>query len=237
MRIKAAYFDKILYYNIAFPLQMETFYMSNDKNIKTHYGKPRPGYASPAGVVSTAGEIYETLSEAEGHQPAYTSEMLQAELDSRDLTRVTDLTDLLIKQLSITVEANNRHLEAKRRIAAAEYANKFAETTARYEIRNMAPADTERTPATGDALNVKRLPEATVKDTAVLRCKGFSIDEVMANDKLLVAENDKVNANLAASVFRALLNAEVALLRTTDSGLNTTRGALNENERKKHNKK
>lgn len=237
MRIKAAYFDKILYYNIAFPLQMETFYMSNDKNIKTHYGKPRPGYASPAGVVSTAGEIYETLSEAEGHQPAYTSEMLQAELDSRDLTRVTDLTDLLIKQLSITVEANNRHLEAKRRIAAAEYANKFAETTARYEIRNMAPADTERTPATGDALNVKRLPEATVKDTAVLRCKGFSIDEVMANDKLLVAENDKVNANLAASVFRALLNAEVALLRTTDSGLNTARGALNENERKKHNKK
>lgn len=237
MRIKAAYFDKILYYNIAFLLQMETFYMSNDKSIKTHYGKPRPGYASPAGVVSTAGEIYETLSEAEGHQPAYTSEMLQAELDSRDLTRVTDLTDLLIKQLSITVEANNRHLEAKRQIAAAEYANKFAETTARYEIRNMAPADTEQTPATGDALNVKRLPEATVKDTAVLRCKGFSIDEVMSNDKLLVAENDKVNANLAASVFRALLNAEVALLRTTDSGLNTARGALNENERKKHNKK
>lgn len=237
MRIKAAYFDKILYYNIAFLLQMETFYMSNDKSIKTHYGKPRPGYASPAGVVSTAGEIYETLSEAEGHQPAYTSEMLQAELDSRDLTRVTDLTDLLIKQLSITVEANNRHLEAKRQIAAAEYANKFAETTARYEIRNMAPADTEQTPATGDALNVKRLPEATVKDTAVLRCKGFSIDEVMSNDKLLVAENDKVNANLAASVFRALLNAEVALLRTTDSGLNTARGALNENERKMHNKK
>ena len=70
-----------------------------------------------------------------------------------------------------------------------------------------------------------------------MRCKGFSIDEVVANDKLLVTENDKTNANLAASVFRALLNAEVALLRVTDSGLNTARGGLNENEQKKHGKK
>ena len=66
--------------------------MSNDKGIKTHYGKPRPGYASPAGVVSTAAEVYETLSETEGHQPVYTSEMLQAELDSRGPTRPTPLS-------------------------------------------------------------------------------------------------------------------------------------------------
>lgn len=211
--------------------------MSNDKSVKTHYGKPRPGYASPAGVVSTAAEIYETLSETEGHQPVYTSEMLQAELDSRDLTRITDLSELLINQLHLAVEANNRNLEAKRQKAAAEYANEFAETTARYEIRNTAGGDAPQTVTSGDAPNVKKLPEAVVKDTSVLRCKGFSIDEVVANDKLLVTENDKTNANLAASVFRALLNAEVALLRVTDSGLNTARGGLNENERKKHGKK
>ena len=197
--------------------------MSNDKGIKTHYGKPRPGYASPAGVVSTAAEIYETLSETEGHQPVYTSEMLQAEL--------------LINQLHLAVEANNRNLEAKRQKAAAEYANEFAETTARYEIRNTAGGDAPQTVTSEGAPNVKRLAEAVVKDTSVLRCKGFSIDEVVANDKLLVTENDKTNANLAASVFRALLNAEVALLRVTDSGLNTARGGLNENERKKHGKK
>lgn len=211
--------------------------MSNDKSVKTHYGKPRPGYASPAGAVSTAAEIYETLSETEGHQPVYTSEMLQAELDSRDLTRITDLSELLINQLHLAVEANNRNLEAKRQKAAAEYANEFAETTARYEIRNTAGGDAPQTVTSGDAPNVKKLPEAVVKDTSVLRCKGFSIDEVVANDKLLVTENDKTNANLAASVFRALLNAEVALLRVTDSGLNTARGGLNENERKKHGKK
>jgi hypothetical protein len=211
--------------------------MSNDKSVKTHYGKPRPGYASPAGVVSTAAEIYETLSETDGHQPVYTSEMLQAELDSRDLTRITDLSELLINQLHLAVEANNRNLEAKRQKAAAEYANEFAETTARYEIRNTAGGDAPQTVTSGDAPNVKKLPEAVVKDTSVLRCKGFSIDEVVANDKLLVTENDKTNANLAASVFRALLNAEVALLRVTDSGLNTARGGLNENERKKHGKK
>ena len=211
--------------------------MSNDKSVKTHYGKPRPGYASPAGVVSTAAEIYETLSETDGHQPVYTSEMLQAELDSRDLTRITDLSELLINQLHLAVEANNRNLEAKRQKAAAEYANEFAETTARYEIRNTAGGDSPQTVTSGDAPNVKKLPEAVVKDTSVLRCKGFSIDEVVANDKLLVTENDKTNANLAASVFRALLNAEVALLRVTDSGLNTARGGLNENERKKHGKK
>lgn len=211
--------------------------MSNDKSVKTHYGKPRPGYASPAGVVSTAAEIYETLSETDGHQPVYTSEMLQAELDSRDLTRITDLSELLIDQLHLAVEANNRNLEAKRQKAAAEYANEFAETTARYEIRNTAGGDAPQTVTSGDAPNVKKLPEAVVKDTSVLRCKGFSIDEVVANDKLLVTENDKTNANLAASVFRALLNAEVALLRVTDSGLNTARGGLNENERKKHGKK
>lgn len=211
--------------------------MSNDKNIKTHYGKPRPGYASPAGVVSTAAEIYETLSETDGHQPVYTSEMLQAELDSRDLTRITDLSELLINQLHLAVEANNRNLEAKRQKAAAEYANEFAETTARYEIRNTAGGETPQATGSEGAPNVKRLAEAVVKDTSVLRCKGFSIDEVVANDKLLVTENDKTNANLAASVFRALLNAEVALLRVTDSGLNTARGGLNENERKKHSKK
>lgn len=211
--------------------------MSNDKSVKTHYGKPRPGYASPAGVVSTAAEIYETLSETDGHQPVYTSEMLQAELDSRDLTRITDLSELLINQLHLAVEANNRNLEAKRQKAAAEYANEFAETTARYEIRNTAGGETPQATGSGDAPNVKRLAEAVVKDTSVLRCKGFSIDEVVANDKLLVTENDKTNANLAASVFRALLNAEVALLRVTDSGLNTARGGLNENERKKHGKK
>ena len=211
--------------------------MSNDKSIKTHYGKPRPGYASPAGVVSTAAEIYETLSETEGHQPVYTSEMLQAELDSRDLTRITDLSELLINQLHLAVEANNRNLEAKRQKAAAEYANEFAETTARYEIRNTAGGETPQATGSEGAPNVKRLAEAVVKDTSVLRCKGFSIDEVVANDKLLVTENDKTNANLAASVFRALLNAEVALLRVTDSGLNTARGGLNENERKKHGKK
>lgn len=211
--------------------------MSNDKSVKTHYGKPRPGYASPAGVVSTAAEIYETLSETEGHQPVYTSEMLQAELDSRDLTRITDLSELLINQLHLAVEANNRNLEAKRQKAAAEYANEFAETTARYEIRNTAGGDTLQATGSEGAPNVKRLAEAVVKDTSVLRCKGFSIDEVVANDKLLVTENDKTNANLAASVFRALLNAEVALLRVTDSGLNTARGGLNENERKKHGKK
>ena len=211
--------------------------MSNDKSVKTHYGKPRPGYASPAGAVSTAAEIYETLSETEGHQPVYTSEMLQAELASRDLTRITDLSELLINQLHLAVEANNRNLEAKRQKAAAEYANEFAETTARYEIRNTAGGDAPQTVTSGDAPNVKKLPEAVVKDTSVLRCKGFSIVEVVANDKLLVTENDKTNANLAASVFRALLNAEVALLRVTDSGLNTARGGLNENERKKHGKK
>lgn len=211
--------------------------MSNDKSVKTHYGKPRPGYASPAGVVSTAAEIYETLSETEGHQPVYTSEMLQAELDSRDLTRITDLSELLINQLHLAVEANNRNLEAKRQKAAAEYANEFAETTARYEIRNTAGGETPQATGSEGAPNVKRLAEAVVKDTSVLRCKGFSIDEVVANDKLLVTENDKTNANLAASVFRALLNAEVALLRVTDSGLNTARGGLNENERKKHGKK
>ena len=211
--------------------------MSNDKGIKTHYGKPRPGYASPAGVVSTAAEIYETLSETEGHQPVYTSEMLQAELDSRDLTRITDLSELLINQLHLAVEANNRNLEAKRQKAAAEYANEFAETTARYEIRNTAGGETPQATGSEGAPNVKRLAEAVVKDTSVLRCKGFSIDEVVANDKLLVTENDKTNANLAASVFRALLNAEVALLRVTDSGLNTARGGLTENERKKHGKK
>lgn len=211
--------------------------MSNDKSVKTHYGKPRPGYASPAGVVSTAAEIYETLSETEGHQPVYTSEMLQAELDSRDLTRITDLSELLINQLHLAVEANNRNLEAKRQKAAAEYANEFAETTARYEIRNTAGGETPQATGAEGAPNVKRLAEAVVKDTSVLRCKGFSIDEVVANDKLLVTENDKTNANLAASVFRALLNAEVALLRVTDSGLNTARGGLNENERKKHGKK
>lgn len=211
--------------------------MSNDKSVKTHYGKPRPGYASPAGVVSTAAEIYETLSETDGHQPVYTSEMLQAELDSRDLTRITDLSELLINQLHLAVEANNRNLEAKRQKAAAEYANEFAETTARYEIRNTAGGETPQATGSEGAPNVKRLAEAVVKDTSVLRCKGFSIDEVVANDKLLVTENDKTNANLAASVFRALLNAEVALLRVTDSGLNTARGGLNENERKKHGKK
>lgn len=211
--------------------------MSNDKSVKTHYGKPRPGYASPAGVVSTAAEIYETLSETDGHQPVYTSEMLQAELDSRDLTRITDLSELLINQLHLAVEANNRNLEAKRQKAAAEYANEFAETTARYEIRNTAGGETTQATGSEGAPNVKRLAEAVVKDTSVLRCKGFSIDEVVANDKLLVTENDKTNANLAASVFRALLNAEVALLRVTDSGLNTARGGLNENERKKHGKK
>lgn len=211
--------------------------MGNDKGIKTHYGKPRPGYASPAGVVSTAAEIYETLSETDGHQPVYTSEMLQAELDSRDLTRITDLSELLINQLHLAVEANNRNLEAKRQKAAAEYANEFAETTARYEIRNTAGGETPQATGSEGAPNVKRLAEAVVKDTSVLRCKGFSIDEVVANDKLLVTENDKTNANLAASVFRALLNAEVALLRVTDSGLNTARGGLNENERKKHSKK
>lgn len=211
--------------------------MSNDKSVKTHYGKPRPGYASPAGVVSTAAEIYETLSETEGHQPVYTSEMLQAELDSRDLTRITDLSELLINQLHLAVEANNRNLEAKRQKAAAEYANEFAETTARYEIRNTAGGETPQATGSEGAPNVKRLAEAVVKDTSVLRCKGFSIDEVVANDKLLVTENDKTNANLAASVFRALLNAEVTLLRVTDSGLNTARGGLNENERKKHGKK
>lgn len=211
--------------------------MSNDMGIKTHYGKPRPGYASPAGVVSTAAEIYETLSETDGHQPVYTSEMLQAELDSRDLTRITDLSELLINQLHLAVEANNRNLEAKRQKAAAEYANEFAETTARYEIRNTAGGETPQATGSEGAPNVKRLAEAVVKDTSVLRCKGFSIDEVVANDKLLVTENDKTNANLAASVFRALLNAEVALLRVTDSGLNTARGGLNENERKKHGKK
>lgn len=211
--------------------------MSNDKSVKTHYGKPRPGYASPAGVVSTAAEIYETLSEADGHQPVYTSEMLEAELDSRDLTRITDLSELLINQLHLAVEANNRNLEAKRQKAAAEYANEFAETTARYEIRNTAGGETPQVTGSEGAPNVKRLAEAVVKDTSVLRCKGFSIDEVVANDKLLVTENDKTNANLAASVFRALLNAEVALLRVTDSGLNTARGGLNENERKKHSKK
>ena len=211
--------------------------MSNDKSVKTHYGKPRPGYASPAGVVSTAAEIYETFSETEGHQPVYTSEMLQAELDSRDLTRITDLSELLINQLHLAVEANNRNLEAKRQKAAAEYANEFAETTARYEIRNTAGGETPQATGSEGAPNVKRLAEAVVKDTSVLRCKGFSIDEVVANDKLLVTENDKTNANLAASVFRALLNAEVALLRVTDSGLNTARGGLNENERKKHGKK
>lgn len=211
--------------------------MSNDKSVKTHYGKPRPGYASPAGVVSTAAEIYETLSETDGHQPVYTSEMLQAELDSRDLTRITDLSELLIDQLHLAVEANNRNLEAKRQKAAAEYANEFAETTARYEIRNTAGGETPQATGSEGAPNVKRLAEAVVKDTSVLRCKGFSIDEVVANDKLLVTENDKTNANLAASVFRALLNAEVALLRVTDSGLNTARGGLNENERKKHGKK
>ena len=211
--------------------------MSNDKSVKTHYGKPRPGYASPAGVVSTAAEIYETLSETEGHQPVYTSEMLQAELDSRDLTRITDLSELLINQLHLAVEANNRNLEAKRQKAAAEYANEFAETTARYEIRNTAGGETPQATGSEGAPNVKRLAEAVVKDTSVLRCKGFSIDEVVANDKLLVTENDKTNANLAASVFRALLNAEVALLRVTDSGLNIARGGLNENERKKHGKK
>lgn len=211
--------------------------MSNDKSVKTHYGKPRPGYASPAGVVSTAAEIYETLSETDGHQPVYTSEMLQAELDSRDLTRITDLSELLINQLHLAVEANNRNLEAKRQKAAAEYANEFAETTARYEIRNTAGGETPQATGSEGAPNVKRLAEAVVKDTSVLRCKGFSIDEVVANDKLLVTENDKTNANLAASVFRALLNAEVALLRVTDSGLNTARGGLNENERKKQGKK
>lgn len=211
--------------------------MSNDKSVKTHYGKPRPGYASPAGVVSTAAEIYETLSETDGHQPVYTSEMLQAELDSRDLTRITDLSELLINQLHLAVEANNRNLEAKRQKAAAEYANEFAETTARYEIRNTAGGETPQATGSEGAPNVKRLAEAVVKDTSVLRCKGFSIDEVVANDKLLVTENDKTNANLAASVFRALLNAEVTLLRVTDSGLNTARGGLNENERKKHGKK
>lgn len=211
--------------------------MSNDKSVKTHYGKPRPGYASPAGVVSTAAEIYETLSETDGHQPVYTSEMLQAELDSRDLTRITDLSELLIDQLHLAVEANNRNLEAKRQKAAAEYANEFAETTARYEIRNTAGGETPQATGSEGAPNVKRLAEAVVKDTSVLRCKGFSIDEVVANDKLLVTENDKTNANLAASVFRALLNAEVALLRVTDSGLNTARGGLNENERKEHGKK
>lgn len=211
--------------------------MSNDKSVKTHYGKPRPGYASPAGVVSTAAEIYETLSETDGHQPVYTSEMLQAELDSRDLTRITNLSELLINQLHLAVEANNRNLEAKRQKAAAEYANEFAETTARYEIRNTAGGETPQATGSEGAPNVKRLAEAVVKDTSVLRCKGFSIDEVVANDKLLVTENDKTNANLAASVFRALLNAEVALLRVTDSGLNTARGGLNENERKKHGKK
>ena len=211
--------------------------MSNDKSVKTHYGKPRPGYASPAGVVSTAAEIYETLSETDGHQPVYTPEMLQAELDSRDLTRITDLSELLINQLHLAVEANNRNLEAKRQKAAAEYANEFAETTARYEIRNTAGGETPQATGSEGAPNVKRLAEAVVKDTSVLRCKGFSIDEVVANDKLLVTENDKTNANLAASVFRALLNAEVTLLRVTDSGLNTARGGLNENERKKHGKK
>lgn len=211
--------------------------MSNDKSVKTHYGKPRPGYASPAGVVSTAAEIYETLSETDGHQPVYTSEMLQAELDSRDLTRITDLSELLINQLHLAVEANNRNLEAKRQKAAAEYANEFAETTARYEIRNTAGGEIPQATGSEGAPNVKRLAEAVVKDTSVLRCKGFSIDEVVANDKLLVTENDKTNANLAASVFRALLNAEVTLLRVTDSGLNTARGGLNENERKKHGKK
>lgn len=211
--------------------------MSNDKGLKTHYGKPRPGYTSPAGVVSTAAEIYETLSDTEGHQPVYTSEMLEAELDSRDLTRITDLSELLINQLRLAVDANNRNLESKRQKAAAEYANEFAETTARYEIRNTAGGETPQATGSEGAPNVKRLAEAVVKDTSVLRCKGFSIDEVVANDKLLVTENDKTNANLAASVFRALLNAEVALLRVTDSGLNTARGGLNENERKKHGKK
>ena len=147
------------------------------------------------------------------------------------------MSELLINQLHLAVEANNRNLEAKRQKAAAEYANEFAETTARYEIRNTAGGDAPQTVTSGDAPNVKKLPEAVVKDTSVLRCKGFSIDEVVANDKLLVTENDKTNANLAASVFRALLNAEVALLRVTDSGLNTARGGLNENERKKHGKK
>ena len=147
------------------------------------------------------------------------------------------MSELLINQLHLAVEANNRNLEAKRQKAAAEYANEFAETTARYEIRNTAGGETPQATGSEGAPNVKRLAEAVVKDTSVLRCKGFSIDEVVANDKLLVTENDKTNANLAASVFRALLNAEVALLRVTDSGLNTARGGLNENERKKHGKK
>lgn len=195
--------------------------MATPENPKTLYGKPLPYGGPQYGYPRTADEI---LTELTDETPIdFNIDQLEQEAQELDFHNVVTLTNELAKLAVEYARASEEKTWADAKL--------FAAKSSYEEGKNRALADQYRAQYQASETNGqparRALTENALKTLVALKCESLQAQVSQAQHAFNTANARISELNTRISVYKSLLTAELAILKTTEGIYGQGRAAMN----------
>ena len=182
------------------------------ENPKTLYGKPLPYGGPQYGYPRTADEI---LTELTDETPIdFGTEQLEQEAQELDFHNVITLTNELTNLAVKYAKASEDKTWAEAKLAAAK--NSYEEYRAQYQASEVNGQPARRA-----------LTENALKTLVALKCEPLQAQVSQAQHAYNAASGKVSELSTRISIYKSLLTAELAILKTTEGIYGQGRAAMN----------